>query len=874
MAKRLLGWLDERWPFREVWQTLVREDIPGGASYFYSLGSATLLVFVIQAVTGILQLLYYVPTADHAYDSINYLRLEVPFGWLIHGLHYWGAQAMVVLVVLHLSRVFTWGAHRKPRELTWLAGVFLLLSVLAMVFTGAGLPWDVKGYWASEVGTSMVGTVPLVGGFLKEVIRGAESMGQLTIDRFFVAHVAIIPGVLTALLLFHLVAFRRGGPAGSWNPEARKRVGPFWPDQVFKDVVFFLVILIVLIGLSAWFRAPITGPADPTDLSVRPKPEWNFLFLYQALKIFRGPLEPIGTVLLPLLAVLFLLSVPFIGRGEELSPARRPWGMAVFGAILAGVITLTITGALSRPGQTSSSGAAGQAGGAVPRGQETGPPAGAALFLSAGCSGCHTINGQGGQVGPDLSDEGAKRSPSWIAAQITNPKSHSPDTIMPSFASRLSPSQVKILAGYISSLKGPGPPTPGSRSPERQEPKTAAGSRATASSKKASPPAAGSSAAETEARKKGARLFQANGCSACHTIDGRGGRVGPDLSNEGNRGRAAQWIEDQIRDPRSHYPSSPMPSFATRLSSIQIKDLAEYLLSLKTKESPSRAGKPPAQASGGPASTSSEGARLFESLGCVGCHTIHGSGGQVGPDLSAEGSRGRSSQWIADQIRDPRGHYPGSPMPSFAKRVDVSQVQALVDYLMSLKLPGSAAGGEGGKAPAVESGPPLPSPPTPARRLNGPAANMIGDAAHGGILFQQTCQRCHGPRGTDKIPNPGSDDGTVPPLNPIDPGLKNPDPQVFADNVDRFIQHGSIPSGPDPERHMPDFGDSHTLTQQAIANLEAYVLSLNGVDRSKIMNPGVSPTLFFFITLGVFGVAGWIIWLVLPVRRRKASRRT
>jgi ubiquinol-cytochrome c reductase cytochrome b subunit len=146
----VISWIDKRWPLSALIRLGFEEEIPGGASYAYVFGSATLITFVLQVVTGICQLRYYVPTLDHANDSLNYLRTDVPFGWLIHSLHYWGANAMVLLVGLHMCRVFTWGAYKKPRELTWLVGLTLLLLTLGIDYTGPTLAWDERGYWVAE----------------------------------------------------------------------------------------------------------------------------------------------------------------------------------------------------------------------------------------------------------------------------------------------------------------------------------------------------------------------------------------------------------------------------------------------------------------------------------------------------------------------------------------------------------------------------------------------------------------------------------------------------------------------------------------------------------------------------------------------------
>ena len=349
MLAKLDKWINDRWPLKEVWKSATEEEIPGGASYAYAFGSATLSLFILQIVTGIWQMFYYVPTTDHAYQSLSYLRLSVPFGWLVHGLHYWGASAMVVLLAVHLSRTFVWGAYKKPRELTWLIGVFLLLFTLAMSFTGAALPWDETGYWASEVGTSIAGTIPVIGTFAEQVLRGGAQMGQLTLSRFFILHVAVLPAILLGFIALHVVAFREKGSIGPWEESKRKRVGQFWPDQIFKDALVFSVILLVLIGLAAFLAPPFSGPADPIDTTFQPKPEWNFLFLYQAIKAFQGPWESVGTIGIPTALIVLLFGLPFFDKRRERNPLKRPLAMSVAAILAVGVITLTITGYYSHP---------------------------------------------------------------------------------------------------------------------------------------------------------------------------------------------------------------------------------------------------------------------------------------------------------------------------------------------------------------------------------------------------------------------------------------------------------------------------------------------------------------------------------------------
>ncbi|HSB90344.1 MAG TPA: cytochrome b N-terminal domain-containing protein [Anaerolineales bacterium] len=210
MTARLAGWLDERLGWRRVWEAIFLRKVPK-VNWLYTLGSATLFVAVNQIVTGILLTVYYVPTPDHAYDSVQYITTQIPAGWLIRGLHHWGASAMVVLTVLHLLRVVAYGAYKYPREVTWLTGVGLLLIVLGFGFTGYLLPWDQKAYWATTVGTRIAGVAPIVGDWILRVMRGGDELSAVTLARFFGAHVWMLPAALLTLVLVHLYLVVRNG---------------------------------------------------------------------------------------------------------------------------------------------------------------------------------------------------------------------------------------------------------------------------------------------------------------------------------------------------------------------------------------------------------------------------------------------------------------------------------------------------------------------------------------------------------------------------------------------------------------------------------------------------------------------------------------
>ncbi|MEK7783978.1 MAG: cytochrome b N-terminal domain-containing protein [Chloroflexota bacterium] len=210
MSTRLGDWLDERFGWRNVWAAIFLRKIPH-VNWLYTLGSATLFVTGLQIVTGILLTLYYVPTPDHAYDSVVYITTQVTAGWFIRGLHHWGASAMVILTALHLLRTFFSGAYKFPREVTWLSGVFLLLVVVGFGFTGYLLPWDQKAYWATTVGTRIVGVAPGIGDSILRIARGGEELSAVTLARFFGAHVWVLPAALLTLLGIHLYLIIRIG---------------------------------------------------------------------------------------------------------------------------------------------------------------------------------------------------------------------------------------------------------------------------------------------------------------------------------------------------------------------------------------------------------------------------------------------------------------------------------------------------------------------------------------------------------------------------------------------------------------------------------------------------------------------------------------
>jgi len=440
MVKGLLDWIDERIKIRDLWKDFADRPIPGGSSWFYVLGASLLFIFSLQMITGILLAMYYAPTPDHAYASVKFIEEVAPFGSFVRGLHHWGASFMMVLVGLHMIRVFVFGSYKKPREIVWVLGVGLIAIVGGFAFTGYLLPWDQKAYWATVVGTNVAGTVPVIGGALLRIIRGGTELGAFSLSRFFAIHTYILPWSLALLAGMHVFLLERAGSGGIWNAADRVpyKAEPLFPNQIYRDTIFIGMVFIALASMAVLFPAPLEPQADPTDSTYNPRPEWYFYFVFQMLKIFEGKLELLGTVILPNLGVAILLLIPFIDRSPERNPAKRKIMMTAGALFVATVIGLTIAGArapiVNAPAVTSPS---------VLAGRE--------IYARSGCSACHSIFGKGGKIGPELTHVASRRpDAAWHLKHFRDPQAVVPGSIMPKVD--LSDRELHELTDYMLSL--------------------------------------------------------------------------------------------------------------------------------------------------------------------------------------------------------------------------------------------------------------------------------------------------------------------------------------------------------------------------------------------------------------------------------------
>ena len=519
---RVLQWLDARTGFRTARHVLLDEEIPAGTGWVFTLGSVLLALICIQLLTGAVLTLYYAPTPDHAYESVRFIS-STTAGRLVRGLHHFGASFLVVFLVLHLLRVVVLGSYKPPREVTWLSGLALMGLVLAFALTGYLLPWDQRAYWATVVTINISKLTPFAGEAVAAVLKGGSTIGALTLTRWYSAHVILLPALLVALVVAHLVLMRLQGSSGPVRP--RGKPFPFYPYQAFRDTVVVSIVLLAVV-LLAWRGMPaLEGPADPTDATYIPRPEWYFLGLFQLLKYFPGTLEVVGAMVVPGIVAALLALLPWIDRGPERDPRRRPLIMSAVLVGLLAVVGLTALGWRDRPMNA-----------AADRWslREIG---GRQIAGYSGCAKCHSNT----SMADPLESLALSRGAEWIAGHAIDPEMIAPGLREPPAAR--SEREVAAIIAYVRRISRQ--PYPG-----------------------------------FEPKVEVAAAVWARYCVGCHIIDGDGGKDGPELSHAGAKNDAPKlrtWIED----PEAIDPLADMPSFGKRLSPEQLDAIAEYLASRK-----------------------------------------------------------------------------------------------------------------------------------------------------------------------------------------------------------------------------------------------------------------------------------------------------
>jgi ubiquinol-cytochrome c reductase cytochrome b subunit len=452
-------WLEHRTGIIGGIQHFLYEEIPASSGWHQVLGSVAMFLFMVQAFTGIMLAFNYAPTPGEAYNSLRYILTALTAGPLMRGLHHWGASMIVVVVGLHMVQVFLYGAYKKPREATWMVGVVLLLVTLAYGLTGYLLPWDNRAYWGTMVTTQIAAMAPGLGEYMTRLLGAADGVGVVTFARFYAVHVLILPPATILLVALHVFLVRRHGVAPE-PADAGKPKKMFFPMQVFKDTVAIFIAFAILFTLAVAAHVPLEQMADPTDTSYIPRPEWYFLFLFQFLKMFNGPLEVVGAVVLPGVAVLTLLLVPFIDRSAMVKVTKRTFAIAI--VLLAGIgwSGLTMAAVKSTPPQEAAVDFSYNTDWLKLRTEEllaakaVNVPAfaleGAKVYQANHCSACHMLNGAGGKLGPALNGLSKRQTRSWVEQHFVDPQKLSPGTPMPPY--KLPAPEMTALTSYLFSL--------------------------------------------------------------------------------------------------------------------------------------------------------------------------------------------------------------------------------------------------------------------------------------------------------------------------------------------------------------------------------------------------------------------------------------
>jgi ubiquinol-cytochrome c reductase cytochrome b subunit len=463
-------WLDARLQIGETIRETAEHSVPRDtASWFYVFGSAALVVFMLQIATGIMLALIYVPSAGQAWNSLQILNHSITLGWFIRGLHGWGSDFMVAIVLIHMVQVFLFGAYKYPRELTWMVGVLLLLVTLGMAFTGQVLRFDQDAYWGLGIGVSIASHVPLMGSWIVSLMLGGPIIAGATLTRFFALHVFVIPGLLIGFVAVHLLMVIKLG-INEWPMPGRivrkatyvkeyheltKKDGiPFVPAAVWKDMFFSGAILLAVAACAIYF-GPFgpSGQPDPTIIQTAPRPDFFFLWLYAVLSFLPPSMETPAMLIGPVVVIGGLLLLPFIfGEGEK-SWKRRP--IAVLTILLVAVALGTLThlatytpwspvmdawSSLPIPAEYLHNRSALERQGAL-------------VFQVKQCHNCHSLDHEGGKRGPALDAVALQLTDDQLIRQVIQGGGN-----MPAYGKNLSPAETTALVSFLKTLHPEGRP--------------------------------------------------------------------------------------------------------------------------------------------------------------------------------------------------------------------------------------------------------------------------------------------------------------------------------------------------------------------------------------------------------------------------------
>jgi ubiquinol-cytochrome c reductase cytochrome b subunit len=460
-------WFDHRLQLAAPIRDAAEHPVPRNtASLWYVFGSAALVVFCLQLATGILLAMVYVPSADQAWSSLQALNHQVAFGWFVRALHGWGSNFMVAIVLIHMAQVFLFGAYKYPRELTWIVGVFLLLTTLGMAFTGQIMRFDQDAYWGLGIGASIASRVPIAGPAIVKLMLGGPIIAGATLSRFFTLHVFVVPGTLIALVCLHLLMVlklginewpmpgrmvRRATYERDYHELTRTAGAPFVPYAVWKDM-FFAAFILLAVGACAWYFGPFgpTGRPDPTIIQTVPKPDYFFLWLYAVLSLLPPSLETPALLIGPVVAIAALLLLPFLSGEGEKSWKRRPIAVMTVMVIAIALSTFTHLAGYAPWSPHMSAWSGDPVPDHVLRGTTALQRQGALVFQAKQCRNCHALGESGGERGPSLDSVAVRLTQDQLIRQVIQGGGN-----MPAYGKNLSPAETTALVAFLQTLHPP-----------------------------------------------------------------------------------------------------------------------------------------------------------------------------------------------------------------------------------------------------------------------------------------------------------------------------------------------------------------------------------------------------------------------------------
>ena len=478
--RAVAGWLEARTGLGAAVTPAATHPVPRRtASWWYVFGSATMTLFALQIATGICLALVYVPAADQAYQSLQYLNEQAAFGAYLRAIHFWGSNAMVLVMTLHMLQVFLFGAYKYPRELTWIVGVFMLLCTLGMAFTGQILRWDQDAYWGLGIGASIAARAPVVGSTLVHLLLGAPIIAGRTLSRFFALHVFVVPGILIALTGLHVWLVLRLG-VNEWpmpgrvvdretyreryEAEVHRDGVPFFPVAARKDMIAMGVVILAVLVCAAIFgpNGP-HGVPDPTITDASPRPDFYFLSLFALLALLPPWTETVILLVGMPLAIVLLLALPLFAPTGEKSWRRRPIAVVSSLLIVLTVTTLAALGVMSPWSPVMDAGTALATPVTYVQGRSPLELQGALVVQNKQCRNCHSLGGEGGARGPALDGVATRLTRDQLIRQVLQGGGN-----MPAYGKNLTPAEVNALVAFLETLRPSNQPP--ARAPEGARP--------------------------------------------------------------------------------------------------------------------------------------------------------------------------------------------------------------------------------------------------------------------------------------------------------------------------------------------------------------------------------------------------------------------